>query len=143
MKGQTYPLIFLMMLIAFSAILARIAMPLVQTLLQEGASGSPVDVEQFVWWSIGVVGLGLLTGVAVGWSQQNIVVGLVVGPVLGVMVGALCLPFLAMPPFLTALGSLGWLFFCLVLLTVGTMMINPGHLRHTPQQRFVEPIDES
>ena len=142
LKGQSFPLIFLMLLVAFAAILARIAMPLVQAVQQHGIVVSEIASDVLVSWGIGTVIVGMLCGFVVGWVRENVLTGLTMGVVLGGVVGAACAPLLVIPAALTALFDLAWLFISLLILTSGTILIERHQARKRKRESYAEVLDE-
>lgn len=142
-KGQSFPLIFLMLLVALAGILTRVLMPLVQAIQRDGLAGSDIGVDVLVWWSIGIVGMGVLCGVTVGWVRESVVAGLTLGFVLGGLVGASCAPLLLIPASLSALFDLAWVFISLLLLTGGTILIERRQSKKRSRQSYVEVLDET
>ncbi|GAA4432765.1 hypothetical protein [Bremerella cremea] len=141
-KGQSFPLIFLMLLVAFSAILARIAMPIVQSFQATDVYGSAVATDQWVMWSAGMVGGGGMIGFLVGWVRERFWPGAVVGYVLGNIVGAMCTPFLAVPAALTALCDLAWIFISLLLLAFGTILIERKFGSQQSDDKYVKALED-
>ncbi len=142
LKGQSFPLIFLMLLVAFSAILARIAMPIVQSFTANDVYGSAVATEQWITWSAAMVLTGAVVGFSIGWVREYFWPGAVVGFVLGSVIGAICTPFLAVPAALTALCDLAWIFISLILLTFGTILIERRSSRSPGGEQYVETLKE-
>ena len=142
LKGQSYPLIFLMLLVAFSAILARIAMPIVQSFQAHDVYGSAVATEKWVFWSVVMVGSGLFIGGIVGAVREGLMPGVFIGIVLGGTIGAICTLFLAVPTALTALCDLAWLFVSLILLAFGTILIERQTRKEHPENNYVEVLED-
>ncbi|MEW4563448.1 hypothetical protein AB1K70_13030 [Bremerella sp. JC770] len=142
LKGQSFPLIFLMLLVAFSAILARIAMPIVQSFQTHEVYGSAVATEQWITWSAAMVMTGAFVGFAIGWIREFFWPGAIVGFILGSVIGALCTPFLAVPAALTALCDLAWIFISLLLLTFGTILIERRNQGPHDAEAYVESLQE-
>ncbi|MBI1248460.1 hypothetical protein GC197_11560 [bacterium] len=142
LKGQSYPLIFLMLLVAFSAILARIAMPIVQSFQTTDVYGSAVATEKWVGWSIAMVMFGIAIGAIIGWIREGLMQGFPVGMVLGGTIGAICTMFLAVPTALTALCDLAWLFVSLILLAFGTILIERQSRKEHPERKYVEVLED-
>lgn len=143
LKGQSFPLIFLMLLVAFSAILARIAMPIVQSFTANDVYGSAVATEQWITWSAAMVLTGAVVGFSIGWIREYFWPGAVVGFVLGSVIGAICTPFLAVPAALTALIDLAWIFISLILLTFGTILIERRSSSSPDGEQYVETLKEN
>ncbi len=141
LRGQSFPLIFLMLLVAFSAMLARIAMPIVQSFQESDVAGSAVGVGQWAAWSISMVGCGAVVGFIVGWVRERLWPGALIGFFLGAVVGAFCTPFLAVPSALTAICDLAWIFASLILLVFGTILIERRYGLHVPENRYVKVLD--
>lgn len=142
LRGQSFPLIFLMLLVAFAAILSRIAQPVVQSFLKSDVAGSAVEVDQWAYWSIWMVAVGAVVGLAVGWVRESLWPGAFLGLFLGTVVGAFCTPFLAIPSALTAIIDLAWLFAALILLVIGTILIEKRYGLHVPENRYVKVLEE-
>lgn len=143
LKGQSFPLIFLMLLVAFSAILARIAMPIVQSFQTHDVYGSAVATEQWITWSAAMVLTGAVVGFSIGWVREYFWPGAVVGFVLGSVIGAVCTPFLAVPAALTALCDLAWIFVSLILLTFGTILIERRCRGSQDGDQYVKTLKEN
>lgn len=143
LKGQSFPLIFLMLLVAFSAILARIAMPIVQSFQTHDVYGSAVATEQWITWSAAMVLTGAIVGFSIGWIREYFWPGAVVGFILGSVIGAICTPFLAVPAALTALCDLAWIFISLILLTFGTILIERRSRSPQDSEQYVKTLKES
>lgn len=143
LKGQSFPLIFLMLLVAFSAILARIAMPIVQSFQSHDVYGSAVATEQWITWSAAMVLTGAFVGCLIGWIREYFWPGAIVGFILGAVIGSICTPFLAVPAALTALCDLAWVFISLILLTFGTILIERRSGRPQDGEQYVKSLNES
>ncbi len=143
LRGQSFPLIFLMLLVAFSAILARIAMPIVQSFQANEVYGSAVATEQWVSWSAAMVITGAFVGLIIGWIRERFWPGAIVGFILGKVIGAVCTPFLAVPAALTALCDLAWIFIALILLTFGTILIERRYCNQSRRGEYVRVLQEN
>ncbi|PQO35760.1 hypothetical protein C5Y96_08900 [Blastopirellula marina] len=143
LKGQSFPLIFLMLLVAFSAILARIAMPIVQSFQTHDVYGSAVATDQWISWSAAMVFTGAVVGFFIGWIREYFWPGAVVGFVLGSVIGAVCTPFLGVPAALTALCDLTWIFISLILLTFGTILIERRCGNPQGGDQYVKTLQEN
>ncbi|MBA2114575.1 hypothetical protein [Bremerella alba] len=143
LKGQSFPLIFLMLLVAFSAILARIAMPIVQSFQTHDVYGSAVATEQWVSWSVAMVVTGAVVGFIIGWIRESFWPGAIVGLILGSVIGAACTPFLAVPTALTALCDLAWIFISLILLAFGTILIERRSRSPQDSDQYVKSLKET
>lgn len=143
LKGQSFPLIFLMLLVAFSAILARIAMPIVQTFQTHDVYGSAVATDQWISWSAAMVLTGAVVGFSIGWVREYFWPGAIVGFVLGSVIGAVCTPFLGVPAALTALCDLAWIFISLILLTFGTILIERRCGNPQDGEQYVKTLKEN
>ncbi|PQO31569.1 hypothetical protein [Blastopirellula marina] len=142
LRGQSFPLIFLMLLVAFSAILARIAQPIVQSFQESDVAGSAVELHEWATWSISMVVCGAVVGFIVGWVREKFWPGALLGIFLGAVVGAFCTPFLAVPSALTAIVDLGWLFASLILLVFGTILIERRYGLHVPEAKYVKTLED-
>ncbi|RCS40511.1 hypothetical protein DTL42_24365 [Bremerella cremea] len=142
LRGQSFPLLFLMLLVAFSAILARIAQPVVQSYQESDVAGSTVEVDQWAGWSIWMVVGGAVVGFLVGWVRERLWPGAFLGLFLGAIVGAFCAPLLAIPSALTVIIDLVWLFAALLLLVLGTILIERRYGLHVPEDRYVKVLEE-
>lgn len=142
LRGQSFPLIFLMLLVAFSAILARIAQPIVQSFYVSDVAGSAVELKQWAGWSISMVICGAIVGFSVGWVREKFWPGALVGILLGAVVGAFCTPFLAVPAALTAIVDLAWLLASLILLVGGTILIERRYGLQAPEAKYVKVLED-
>ncbi|PQO46543.1 hypothetical protein [Blastopirellula marina] len=142
LRGQSYPLIFLMLLVAFSAILIRIAVPIVRSFQTEDVVGTAVDVNLWAYWSVYMVIGGSLVGFVVGWVREGFWPGTVLGSFLGAAIGAICTPFLAVPTVLTAVVDLSWIFATLILLVFGTILIERRYGLRIPRDRYVDVLPD-
>lgn len=142
LRGQSFPLIFLMLLVAFSALLARIAVPIVRSFQDTDVAGSVVGLGQWASWSIAMVVCGAIVGFIVGWVRENLWPGAFIGFLLGAIVGTFCTPFLAVPSALTAIFDLAWIFASLILLVFGTILIERRYGLQIPEDQYVKVLED-
>jgi len=146
MKGNTFPLLFLLLLVAFAGIVVRIAMPIVASLTDSSAvdPASPV-LFALIAGAGGVLGL-ILHRDRVFTNPRKIshFRPMAVGLMVGTLVGSLCSLPIWIPGLFIPLANLLWILLMVGLLAAGTIFLDRWQMTRRNHEPIVDlEIDDS